>query len=114
LSFSNLINTYRDRLSSEGLTLHDQYMNTITNSIVDGFEDNVSYKAVEYRKIGELVYTTIDTHVFQVKRDTEDKSLDSMKRIIFKDMNFISNSGDLLKFNNADWLVTSTNNIDIV
>jgi hypothetical protein len=114
LSFSNLINTYRDRLSSEGLTLHDQYMNTITNSIVDGFEDNVSYKAVEYRKIGELVYTTIDTHVFQVKRDTEDKSLDSMKRIIFKDMNFISNSGDLLKFNNADWLVTSTNNIDII
>jgi hypothetical protein len=114
LSFYDLVNTYKDRLSAEGLTLHEQYMNTITSSLIDGFEDNVSYKAIEYKKKNEVAYTTIDTHVFQVKKDTEDTSLDGTKRIIFKDLEFISSDGDLLKFNNSDWLVTSTNNIDII
>jgi uncharacterized protein YjdB len=114
LSFYNLVNTYRDRLSATGLTMREQYINTVKNSVLDGFDENVSYKAIEYKKINEVVYTTIDTHVFQVKRDTEETSLDEMKRIVFKDLDFISSSGDLLKFEGIDWLVTSTNNIDII
>lgn len=74
----------------------------------------VCYKQVEYKKRNETLYTLINTHVFQVKKDTEKVSLDGVKRIVFKDLNFVSGVGDLVKFDNEEWLVTSTNNIDII
>ena len=113
MSFSDLVNSYKTRLSIDGLTIRDEYINSIKDSFTDSFDNNVSYKEVSYKKRNETEYTTgFKVHVFQVKKDTEKVELDGFKRIVFKDLDFVCESGDLLQFGGYDWLVTSTNNID--
>jgi len=113
LSFSDIVNSYKSRLSIDGLTIRDEYINSITDSFTDSFDYNVSYKEVSYKKRNELNYTTgVKIHVFQAKKDTEKIALDDVKRVVFKDLDFVCESGDLLQFDSNTWLVTSTNNID--
>lgn len=113
MSFSDIVNSYKSRLSIDGLTIRDEYINSITDSFTDSFDYNVSYKEVSYKKRNELNYTTgVKIHVFQAKKDTEKIALDDVKRVVFKDLDFVCESGDLLQFDSNTWLVTSTNNID--
>lgn len=114
MSFSDIVNSYRIRLSTDGLTIKDEYINSIKDSFTDSFDNNVNYKEIQYKKRNETNYTTIEVHIFQVKKDTEKIALDNVKRIVFKDLNFVSESGDLFEFDNEKWLITSTNNIDII
>jgi len=113
LSFSDIVNSYKTRLSIDGLTIRDEYINSLTDSFTDSFDNNVSYKEVSYKKRNELNYTTgIKVHVVQIKKDTEKVALDDFKRIVFKDLDFVCESGDLLQFSGYEWLVVTTNNID--
>ena len=113
MSFSDIVNSYKTRLSIDGLTIRDEYINSLTDSFTDSFDNNVSYKEVSYKKRNELNYTTgIKVHVVQIKKDTEKVALDDFKRIVFKDLDFVCESGDLLQFSGYEWLVVTTNNID--
>jgi len=113
LSFSDIVNSYKSRLSIDGLTIRDEYINSIKDGFTDSFDNNVNYKEVLYKKRNEINYTTgIKVHVFQVKGDTEKNAKDDVKRIVFKDLDFVCESGDLLQFSGYEWLVVTTNNID--
>jgi len=113
LSFSDIVNSYKSRLSIDGLTIRDEYINSIKDGFTDSFDNNVNYKEVLYKKRNETNYTTgIKVHVFQVKKDTEKIALDDFKKVVFKDLDFVCESGDLIKFDGYEWLLTSTNNID--
>ena len=113
MSFSDIVNSYKSRLSIDGLTIRDEYINSIKDGFTDSFDNNVNYKEVLYKKRNETNYTTgIKVHVFQVKKDTEKIALDDFKKVVFKDLDFVCESGDLIKFDGYEWLLTSTNNID--
>ena len=115
MSFSDIVNSYKSRLSIDGLTIRDEYINSIKDGFTDSFDNNVNYKEVLYKKRNETNYTTgIKVHVFQVKKDTEKIALDDFKKVVFKDLDFICESGDLIKFDGYEWLLTSTNNIDYI
>ena len=117
MAFSDLVNTYKKRLSNDGLSMRDEYINSIKDSFLDSFDSNVSYKEIQYKHNNDLIYTTIPVHFLQFKSITnanEKVSLDDFKRIVFKDTFFIANVGDLVKYNDKDWIVVSTNTIDFI
>ena len=117
MGFGDLVSSYKQRLSNDGLSIRDEYINSIKDSFLDSFDSNVNYKEIQYKHNNDLIYITIPVHFLQFKSITnanEKISLDDFKRIVFKDLDFIAETGDLVKYNDEYWIVVSTNVIDFI
>lgn len=117
MSFDSLVNNYRKRLTSNGLTIREEYIDSARNIFLDSFDNNVNWKEVYYKHRNELTYTTIQVHMNQLKSITNTQeriSLDDYKKVVFKDFSFVSSVGDLIRYNNEDWIVVGTNIIDLI
>jgi hypothetical protein len=114
LSFDSLLDNYRTRLSTDGTTIREQYIDLLRDNFLDSFENNVSYKTVKYKKKNEDSHFFLDAHVFRAKTDSEKVGLDDYKRVIFKKLDFMPDRGDMLEFDDYNWIILRVNTVDFI
>ncbi len=113
--FNELFNNYKARLSPDGLTIRDQYINSLKDNFLDSFDENmISRENVYYKRKNEDDYFNIEAQIYNLKKDNERVGLDDYKRVTFKDTMFRPESGDLIRYEDRDWLVLNTNAIDFI
>lgn len=113
--FANILNDYKNRLSTTGKTLKEQYIDSFLDSFTDGFDDNLDYDVATYKKRNDSeTISNVGIHILNIKYDSEKIGLDKFKKVIFEDSSFIPGCGDTISFNGANWLVIQIDTIGIM
>jgi hypothetical protein len=113
MGFKNIATTYKKMISTKGLTIREELINSFNDNLLESFEDDPSFYTIQHKNRTTSVLSDIGVRLstpYSIKA-SDTKIKDDYFQIIFKNFDATYGLGDIFVFDNYSWMVVDTSNI---